>query len=178
MTAEYIERPNSGHQCSETLINVFVFFSPHLHQRSVFLDTSVLHWQKSVHACPDLLQRQRLVEQFPENCTCNHNHNNIPADIKFSLLQLMQRFLSFYFAVKCLYLSYQLSGRLKTSATEQTNDDINNWKPIKNPHNRFKKIRLECRLMSTKQNVSTCIFLRRSLVEKTCRLSYQVTGII
>ena len=53
---------------------------------SVFLDTSVLHWQKSVHACPDLLQRQRLVEQFPENCTCNHNHNNIPADIKFSFL--------------------------------------------------------------------------------------------
>ena len=34
---------------------------------SVFSHTSALDWKKSVQACPDLLQRQRLVEQFPEN---------------------------------------------------------------------------------------------------------------
>ena len=37
MIAEYIERLRSGHQCSETFINVFVCFTPHMHQRiSVF----------------------------------------------------------------------------------------------------------------------------------------------
>ena len=40
MTAEYIERLKSGHQCSETFINGFV--TPHLHQRiSVFAHSSV-----------------------------------------------------------------------------------------------------------------------------------------
>ena len=34
---------------------------------SVFSHTSALHWKKSVQACSDLLQRQRLVEQFPKN---------------------------------------------------------------------------------------------------------------
>ena len=33
MTAEYVKHPKSGYQCSETSINVFVFFTPHLHQR-------------------------------------------------------------------------------------------------------------------------------------------------
>ena len=33
MTADYIGRLKSGHQCSETFVNVFVFFTPHLHQR-------------------------------------------------------------------------------------------------------------------------------------------------
>ena len=62
----------------------------------------------------------------------NHNHSNIPIHIKVSLLQLFRRFLSLHFAVKFLYLSHQLSGRLKTSAAEQRNGDIltteNLWK--------------------------------------------------
>ena len=66
MTAEYVKHPKSGYQCSETSINVFVFFTPHLHQRILFSHTSTLHWQKSVHTCSHLLQRQRFVEQFPE----------------------------------------------------------------------------------------------------------------
>ena len=37
MIAEYTERLKCGHQCSETFIIVFVFFTPHMHQRiSVF----------------------------------------------------------------------------------------------------------------------------------------------
>ena len=66
VTAEYIKHPKSRNQCSETFINVFVFFTPHLHQRISVLHISVLHWQKSVHACPDLLQRLHLVEHFLE----------------------------------------------------------------------------------------------------------------
>ena len=66
VTAEYIKHPKSRNQCSETFINVFVFFTPHLHQQISVLHISVLHWQKSVHACPDLLQRQHLVEHFLE----------------------------------------------------------------------------------------------------------------
>ena len=38
---------------------------------------------------------------------------------------------------------------------------------MKNPHNRFEKIRPECQLMSTSQKVSTCITDGRSLAEKT-----------
>ena len=79
-----------------------------------------------------------------KNSRCNHYHSNIPIDIKISLLQFFQHFLSLHFAVKFLYLSYQLSGRLKTSAMEQRNDDINNGKSGKNPHNCFEKIRPEC----------------------------------
>ena len=102
-----------------------------------------------------------------KNSRFNHNHNNIPVDIKISLLQLFERFLSLHFAVKLLYLSYQLSDRLKTSATVQINDDIINCKSMKNPHNRFEKIRPECRLMSTKQNVSSCIVDGAFQVQKT-----------
>ena len=32
MTAEYIEGPKSGHQCSKTFINIFVFFTPDLYK--------------------------------------------------------------------------------------------------------------------------------------------------
>ena len=39
---------------------------------------------------------------------------------------------------------------------EQRNDNTNYWKSIKNRHSRFEKIRPECQLMSTSQNVSNC----------------------
>lgn len=32
MTAEYIEGAKSGHQCSKTFINIFVFFTPDLYK--------------------------------------------------------------------------------------------------------------------------------------------------
>ena len=42
MTAKYIDRPKTGHQFLETFINVFVFFTPHLHQRiSIFANLCV-----------------------------------------------------------------------------------------------------------------------------------------
>ena len=39
---------------------------------------------------------------------------------------------------------------------EQRNDNTNYWKSIKNPHNRFEKIRPECQRISTSQNISNC----------------------
>ena len=139
MTADYIGHVKSGHQCSETFVNVFVFFTPHLHQRIGVFTYFCINW----HACPDFLQWQGLAEQFPEKWYSNRYQN-------FLTLAFPA------FALKFLYISNQLSGRLKASATEQKND-INNWKSMKNPHNRFEKIRPEARLISTSQNVSTCV---------------------
>ena len=54
MTAEYIKRLKSEDHCSETFINIFVFFTLHLRQRiSVF-----------AHFCVTLAKF--FVEQFPE----------------------------------------------------------------------------------------------------------------
>ena len=62
MTADYIGHVKSGDQCSETFVNVFVFFTPHLHQRIGVFTYFCINW----HACPDFLQWQGLAEQFPE----------------------------------------------------------------------------------------------------------------
>ena len=99
---------------------------------SVFSQTSVLQWEKYVHAFLVCCNGNAWQNNSLKNSMSNHNHSNIPIHIKVSLLQLFRRFLSLHFAVKFLYLSHQLSGRLKTSAAEQRNGDIltteNLWK--------------------------------------------------